>query len=207
MAIWREGLVKLKHLVLRFLSEDGYTKEKLIADVNRVASEMSPGIDKKVADDFLPVVEAQVRRIAATSRDVEGNANILFVSEFEENHLAPSSDYEERLGEPDPTKELTTEVLESDWRLTIKKADLLGRSQWEFRLGSKPIYAPIRDAGWIQRFHSGDIQIRPGDVLVCRVQTTIYRENGTVIEEKHEVIRVDQVSHLPQSEIQSILIE
>lgn len=176
-------------------------------ETEKLAREISPSLTSDLPDDFLPVIEGQVRRLAVTARQIEGSAKLILVHDGEQTPLSPSEDFDQRIGEPDPSTELSTDTIQSQIRLTIKKPDLLGRSQWEFRLGRTPVYAPIKDSNWLSRFHSGEILIRPGDMLDCYAQTTFYKENGLLVDEKYEILRVDNVHHVPPSDVQDLLIE
>ncbi|SDM21901.1 hypothetical protein [Maricaulis salignorans] len=206
-AIWREALVEFKWLALKFLSEEGYSKRDLLADAEKVAAPLSARLVDGLPDDFVPNFGTQVRRLATTARQIEGTAKLIAVRDGGQLPIVPSVDFDQRAGEPDPSVAPDTEQVRSQWRLVIKKPDLIGRSQWEFRLGRRPIFAAVRDRQWLSRFHAGEIVLRPGDMLDCVAESTIFKENGVTIDEKHEIIQVISIKHTSPDSIQDMLIE
>lgn len=95
---------------------------------------------------------------------------------------------------PDLVREiLTREVLRSHAITTVlvKKPDYLGRSQWAFQFQGHKVEASIRDKGWLGRFQSRLLDVRPGDSLkVDLAQETFYGYDGSVI---HRQYAIDQV--------------
>lgn len=80
--------------------------------------------------------------------------------------------------------------------LLIRKPDMIGNTQWQFRHGRTNISAPITDDGWLESYHSGRIDIRPGDALRCWVKFTYHygakgdlESQGLEIEKVFEIIR------------------
>jgi hypothetical protein len=66
----------------------------------------------------------------------------------------------------------------NDMVLLIKKADLIGKSQWEFRHGTTTIRANIEDEQWLTRFHEGNEgQLIPGSAMRVRIRSE-YRYDG-----------------------------
>lgn len=89
-------------------------------------------------------------------------------------------------------KEVTT--TEMTMNLIVKKPDYLGKSKWEFRLGSKPIYAGITDESWLDSFHKREVDIRPGDALKCKVAVEHhYGFDNELVKEVHTIISVDRI--------------
>lgn len=89
-------------------------------------------------------------------------------------------------------KEVTT--AEMTMNLIVKKPDYLGKSKWEFRLGSKPIYAGITDESWLDTFHKREVDIRPGDALKCKVAVEHHYDfDNELVKEVHTIISVDRV--------------
>lgn len=82
-------------------------------------------------------------------------------------------------------------TIESEMILRIKKPDLLGSSQWEFKYGNRPIRAKMVDLKWLDEFHNGDILIAAGDSLRARVKyIQSFDSQGNFVDDKYEVIKV-----------------
>ena len=87
-------------------------------------------------------------------------------------------------------------VNESELFYLIKKPDFLGDSAWSFKHGKKSVTVKILHQDWLEQFHSGQINIVPGDSLQVLVrQTSKYNRNGYIISENHEIIEVIDVIH------------
>ena len=83
---------------------------------------------------------------------------------------------------------------EMEMILTIRKPDLLGSTQWEFKHGSDALYAHMEDNDWLQSFHDGYINITSGSSIECTVAYNYeYDENGQLASKSHDVIKVHKV--------------
>jgi len=81
-----------------------------------------------------------------------------------------------------------------DMVLVIRKPDLLGKSQWQFRHGKKPFNAPIEDENWLEEFHAGKHPLSPGDALRVRVKFDYkYDKNGDLTESIETILKVQSV--------------
>jgi len=79
----------------------------------------------------------------------------------------------------------------ADMLIVIRKPDLLGKSQWQFKHGKRTFSAPITDKTWLEEFHRGKHPLSPGDALRVRLkQTSKYDERGKLIELTEEVVKV-----------------
>lgn len=79
----------------------------------------------------------------------------------------------------------TTEIL------TIKKADFIGNSMWDFIKGKNTISAKMRDPLWLANFHNRKVIVAPGDGLLCDLNTIVYYDkNNNPIDTKYEVIKI-----------------
>ena len=78
----------------------------------------------------------------------------------------------------------------------IKKPDFLGESAWNFRHGTKSVTVKILHKEWLEKFHSGQVPVVPGDSLNVLVrQTSKYNRNGYLISDNLEIIEVINVIH------------
>ena len=92
------------------------------------------------------------------------------------------------------TIENTTEMI-----FEVKKPDYLGLSMWDLRHDNHPVRAKIADQGWLHRFQSREIHVRPGDALRASVHVTVhYDEQNRVVDDRYEILQVLEV--LPPSQ-------
>jgi hypothetical protein len=78
--------------------------------------------------------------------------------------------------------------------LGIRKPDLLGEAMWQFSHGKVNISASISDEEWLRKFHEQEIALYSGDSMRCRVLFTyVYDEDGGLLEQKTEVIKVLEI--------------
>jgi hypothetical protein len=97
---------------------------------------------------------------------------------------------------------LTSEIIENTniEILKIKKPDYLGSSQWEF-MGERVFLAKISDMEWIQRFHSRDFSLGPGDGIKAEVKTIVkYDWDNNVIASKREITKVIEVIYTEKNQ-------
>ena len=78
--------------------------------------------------------------------------------------------------------------------LTIRKPDLLGHAQWEFRHGNDALSATISDEPWLLALHKGEINITSGSSMACDVvYEYIYDKSGILASKHHEIIKVHRL--------------
>ena len=68
--------------------------------------------------------------------------------------------------------------------LVIKKPDLLGDSQWEFKFNGNTMKAKIEDENWLTKFQNGDFSIQAKDSIECDLRI----ETNDIPASKSEVI-------------------
>lgn len=88
---------------------------------------------------------------------------------------------------------------EMDMILIIKKPDFLGSAQWQFKHGKSSINATIEHKEWLERFHSGEFPLCPGDALRVRLRSDYsYNEKGDLIDTKLKIVHVFEVEQGPK---------
>ena len=93
-------------------------------------------------------------------------------------------------------KVLTRETLTStlDLILKIKKPDYLTNSQWQFRHEGHNFDAKISDIDWLNKFHSREIILRPGDSIKAKVKNDIsYGFDNEVVAKHYEILKVEDI--------------
>jgi len=90
---------------------------------------------------------------------------------------------------------------ESEMILKVKKPDYLGESMWDMRHGTSVIQVRILDKDWLDRFQDRRIDIRPGDSIRTKVQTSNkYDFDGELISTHYDAIEILEVIHAPNHE-------
>jgi hypothetical protein len=78
--------------------------------------------------------------------------------------------------------------------LTVRKPDMFGNTQWQFRHGQHNLQAPVHDTQWLKRYFNREIDLRPGDALRCWVKFVyIYDPNGVLKDQRTEIEQVYEV--------------
>lgn len=78
--------------------------------------------------------------------------------------------------------------------LTVRKPDMIGASQWQFRHGKQNLNAPVHDEEWVVRYHDRLVDIRPGDALRCWVRFVYeYDPKGALVGQRLEIEKVFEV--------------
>jgi len=81
-----------------------------------------------------------------------------------------------------------------DVQLIIKKPDLLGESQWDFRLSGKSISARIHDGSWLADLHKRNVRLTTGDSLRVTLRTEIGKDSrGREINIRYEIVKVHSI--------------
>jgi hypothetical protein len=82
---------------------------------------------------------------------------------------------------------------------------MTGESKWQFMRGKFPVSAKILHQDWLDRFHNRKVPLFSGDAMRCKVQFTyIFDDQGTMIEEKIEIVEVMEITRGPGGEQLSI---
>lgn len=199
-------LVKAKHQVVKLLEGKPSMNQLQVVEVQAqlLDAARSTGID------HLPTyTPPSVKQIAG---DIEAMQQALEPLELEDRVTYISTKgratFNQGLRMPTGTLEnlLTKETLisHSEMILQVKKMDLLGDSQWEFRHAGKSINARICDYDWLQRFRARQEPVLAGDSLRAVMEMAVsYGIDNDVIKTRYIVTRVIEV--LPAKETQTWL--
>ncbi len=188
-------LVKGKYLALKWLDRDvGDDEPAGIEDLTEHIRELAEQTDVRHLPDYPAINPArlaqsldEIQRTKQKFREGEALTITLDKSSYTVNldrTWLPS----EHLQDIESDQELSNTV---DMVLVIRKPDLLGKSQWQFKHGKRTFNAPITDKGWLEEFHKGVHPLSPGDALRVRVKHTArYDERGKLLDAIEEIIKV-----------------
>lgn len=197
---WRKALgpalVRAKYATLRWLDNDKPTAGKAIDILREELRSFAVEADIKQLPDYAPIDEgrlvASMDRIQDAKRSLGPKDSLVVESDGQKYEVDLTKTWDP--AEVVPVENLTQTTSEVEMILTIRKADLLGQSQWLFGHGKATFSAPIHDEKWLADFHDRKFALYSGDALRCQVkQTFMYDDKGTLIEQKIEILIVSEV--------------
>jgi hypothetical protein len=164
--------------------------------LRRQLEEIARQTDVRHLPDYAPIHEgrlvASLDKLQDAKRTLGSNDRMTIEAEGRVFEVDLSKTWEP--SEIIPVENVTETHSEGEAILTIRKPDLLGQAMWQFTHGRSSIYAKISDEAWLRDFHERRIALHSGDALKCKVKFTyIYAENGVLIEQKYEIIRVLEI--------------
>jgi hypothetical protein len=190
-------LVRAKYLAIQALDKPKPDAPKAIEDLRQDLMQGVSETDIKHLPAYGPIHEG---RLIASLDKLQGAKRILLPSDTLSVQGPQGQVYDADLSHTWEPAELVTITNTTERHsegviiLTIRKADLLGNSKWQFTHGTAPINASIKDERWLKRFHSGKVALHSGDAMRCKVRFTyIFDDNGTMIEHKIEIIKVSRI--------------
>lgn len=154
----------------------------------------SPPSVRQIAGD----IEAMQQALAPLTRE----DSVVYISQagrarFNQGLQLSAGDLEALL-----TKETLTST--SEMILRVKKLDLLGDSQWEFRYDGKSLNARLADYDWLQRFRARQVAVLPGDSFRAMVERSVaYSFDNEVMSVRYVIRRILEV--MPCAEVQTWL--
>ena len=196
-------LLKAKYAAVEFLDDEnaGRSGFDLLREELR---DLAAQTDVRHLPDYAPIHEG---RLLASLEQIQNAKRTL----GPKDRLIIETDertYEVDLSKTwDPSQVIHVENLkethsEGEIILTIRKPDLLGEAQWQFSHGKTTLSAPVKDEEWLQQLHARKIALYSGDALRCRVRFTyIYDEQGALIDQKTEIMKVIEVLPGPGSQL------
>ncbi|MFK0331379.1 hypothetical protein ACIQUB_09670 [Rhizobium sp. NPDC090275] len=191
-------LVKAKYVALKWLDKDVADGQPAgIEDLTEHIRELASKTDVRHLPDYPSLNPSrlaqsldEVQRTKAKFKEGEALTITLDSTDYKvnlERTWLPS----EHLQDVDADRELSNIV---DMVLVIRKPDLLGKSQWQFKHGKRAFSAPISDKEWLDEFHKGNHPLSPHDALRVRVKHTAkYDEKGNLSEQTEEIVKVLEV--------------
>ena len=143
------------------------SRQKLLADVNKINSALEPLTE-----------EDRVSYIAPDGKETKFNLTLSIAPETIDDLLTR----ETLISPPAPMI------------LKVKKPDFLGDSKWEFRYDNRPVFAKISDEEWLAEYRAGKVPLSPGDALKAEVQSVVkYGFEGDVVATQHNILRVIEI--------------
>ena len=198
------ALVEAKYAAIGYLDKDKDAAGKDTGELLETLRKLAVQSDLRHLGDYPPIHEAKLIAALGTIQDAKrllGPKDKLMLE-------APGRVHEVNLKETwEPSEIIHVEKAPTEKRsegeiiLTIRKPDMTGDSMWQFTRGKYPVTAKIIDEKWLLDFHGRKIPLFSGDALRCKV-TFIYSfdENGTMIDEKIEIVKVLDIINGPGGE-------
>lgn len=189
--------VKAKYRILKYLDqkvveEEGVRLETLKEDLYKLATE-NPTARQLPLPNRIPLEDLTkpMDKIQEAKKLIGKNDRIIFKTEHSSHELDKSSTKKPSKYVDEVSKDSHGEM---EMILTIRKPDLLGNAQWEFRHGNDPLNANIDDETWLSSLHKGEIAIVSGNGIEC---TVIYKyeydDKGNLISKHHAISKIHRV--------------
>jgi len=203
-------LVKAKHKALRWL--DRRTSLQSRTEVMRLQTEiMSLAPLPKPGQLLLPepVPPARlledIKAISEAMSELKEDDSAVYISAEEETAIERDFQLTTEVIEAILTEDIVAS--ETEERLLVKKPDYLGTSRWEFRLDDHPLEAKILDEPWLERFHRGEVVLKPGDSLRALLRAEVLRGfEGNTVARRHFVLEVLGVDHGPSDDQEKLVL-
>jgi hypothetical protein len=194
------ALVKGKHLAIEALNRDGKEGPKAIQNLREQLDQIVQNTDVKHLPAYAPIHEgklvASLDKIQDAKRTLGPNDDLIIETGGKTYVVDLTKTWEP--AEAVPISGTTEKTSEGTVILTIRKPDLLGEARWQFAHGTANVYSSIEDHKWLRRFHDGRVPLHSGDALRCKVRFTyIFDEDGKMIEQKTDIIKVLRVIRGP----------
>lgn len=178
-------LVKAKKTILKWLSEhDRVEDSKALIPLEAELQRLAENTDVLRLPAYASIPR---RRLLADFKTISECTSIL----IENDNFVVMNDSESipiNKGfqiSSEKIEELLTDRIERDTTtltLLVKKPDYLGMSMWILIYEDHSIEAKILDEDWLGRFHSRQVDIRPGDSIRADVEMTIRKaKDGSII--------------------------
>ena len=183
-------LVRAKYAVIRWVDKDAKSLDELRTEIQIIAAETDVRRLPAYAPPSYPALIKGAQDFQAVKDHlIEGDRAKFLTrdSEFEINlSVRMSLENIEALAVARTIKVPAHEMV-----LPVKKPDYLGDSKWQLRHGKRNIEARIDDGGWLKRFQRREVDVRPGDALLCMVETEVrYGHDNELISESYVVLQV-----------------
>lgn len=187
------ALLTAKYIALQYLDDDKDPSKRGVDALREKLREIAQKTDVRQLPDYAPIHEgrlvAALDKIQDAKRTLDRDDKLIIEGDGKRYEVDLSKTWSPAdVIEVKPTSETSSE---GEIILTIRKPDLIGNSMWQFSFGKAPIYARVSDDAWLKDFHDRKIPLYSGDALKCHVKFTyFYAEDGTLIEQKIEILKV-----------------
>lgn len=189
-------LLKAKYKAIKWLEDKDSIENKdeimlLTDDINSLAKEEMVEYTSTFEISPKKLLES-IEYISKSMTRLGNNQKAIYISAegsaiFNKNLLLTSKQIEEIITEREIIS-VTESICE------VKKPDYIGKSMWEFYLDEKHIKVVFDDDGWLNKFQSGQIDLRPGDSMEIILESTIHLdENNSLVEVTYRLLKVNKI--------------
>jgi len=165
-------LVKAKYVALRWLDSGSEEQPPALANLTRELQALAVQTDVRYLPDYPPPSEGRLVSALGTIQDgkrqlIPGD-RLVIETEDKVYEVDISRDWSPSTAADEGVETETSSY--GEMILTIRKPDMIGNTQWQFKHGKQNISAPIYDNEWLRKYHERKLDIRPGDALRCRIK-------------------------------------
>ncbi|TEB05669.1 hypothetical protein Psch_02710 [Pelotomaculum schinkii] len=195
-------LVKAKHRILKMLED----KKEIISidEVQQIEGEIleiAQETDVQRLPNYSPGSTQRflvnISRLSNATKSLLPGDEIFYISP--EGQVTINKEFNIS---PESIQELLTNKIvrsEVELILRVKKPDYLGQSMWDLHYEGRTIQVKILDWVWLRKFHSREIDLRPGDSLKAKVEIELWLDSdNSMVAERYIITEVlDVIPNLP----------
>ncbi len=189
-------LVRAKYVAVKWLDSGSDENPPAITDLAQELRQIASETDVRHLPDYPPIHEG--RLLTALDRLQDAKKQLI-----RGDKLTIETDdqkYEVDLARTwSPTASIAPDAAREthshgELILTVRKPDMIGKTQWQFRHGKNNVSAPITDHDWLHEYRERKIDLRPGDALRCMVRFAYdYDAEGKLTGQRMEIENVFEV--------------
>ena len=190
-------LVKGKYILLDFLNKR--TEITDAKEIRAVQMKLLQAAEETHVNQFpvyTPISTSQlidgINRLSKATNSLGENDKVEYLSEEGDASFNMTMEFS-----PENIEQLMTrETLSNTSRmiLKVKRPDYLGTAQWDFKHDTRTIQAKIEDDGWLGRFQSRLVDVRPGDSVRADVRIDVrYGHDMAVIGTHYAITNVVEI--------------
>lgn len=190
-------LVKGKYLLIDFIDKNrnNYTNNNLI-ELSKTITQIADEYKITQIPGYHPIDQ---KSILESTQKITHARSIMTATDTVEFITSEGSLYIPKLAEIEESQ--WDELLSSDHKyshtiliLKVKKADFIGESMWEFKYEDNTYPMKIYDHDWLDKYHKGEYDLRPGDSVRAEVDiTTVYDLNGEVSKIHYTITKITEI--------------
>ena len=189
-------LVRAKYMMLEWLDRGDSGRPPSLGDLADELRRLASETDVRHLPDYAPLHEGRLLGALDKVQDAKRQltrGDKLYIETEGRTYEVDISRTWSPTAEIAPNSQRETTSF-AEMILTVRKPDMIGTTQWQFRHGKLNLSAPINDKEWLEVYHAGRIDIRPGHALRCHVKFVYrYDPNGTLIDQDTEIEKVYEI--------------
>jgi hypothetical protein len=187
--------VKAKYRIIEFLDEkeakeNEARREQLKNDLIAIAPEL-PSNDLFPPTIDLEALSDPMNKIQRAKSNFSKDEKIIIKSDMHSDYQIDTTAHQPVFTSNENEEYLKENSGETEMTLLIRKADLIGNAQWEFKYKNTTLHANIDDHVWLDKFHRGEERLIPGTYMRAIVRFRYRHDhNGELLRSEYDIAQV-----------------